>query len=355
MVMEALPVMLQFSLLLFGIALVVYLWDLDVSASGVVLVVTCFGSAFYGFIAVVATIWIDCPFQTPLSVLLPKVFSWTRELPALTRDWLGGIGAEAHLPLSLWMKRYDYGASGDSISSDRSMTLTNPAFWRDSPLFTPVPKDIEASAGFWLLENSTEFSATTAVAGVFPEFQWPSHQRSPTALIRFRNAYVECFRAPEFDEPTRSKALQSAAAYYVLYHTQLIWSISKNLDVEVEELLSDFPPDLFLYEHSEKWGGDDLFEYLLRDSKHSEPVVPARFLSYIAPYWFCGDSDSAIRFRPSGLQTLHKLITVLEDWQALVPATITECVLCVGAAMDFPLHPEDLVRVDKRCVCSLMC
>jgi hypothetical protein len=28
-------------------------------------------------------------------------------------------------------------------------------------------------------------------------------------------------------------------------------------------------------------------------------------------------------------------------------------VLCVGAAMDFPLHPEDMIRVDKRCVLFL--
>jgi hypothetical protein len=68
------------------------------------------------------------------------------------------------------------------------------------PLFaSPLPEDTAASAGFWLLENSTDFSAATAVAAVFSEFQWPSHHHSTTALIRLRDTYTECFRAPEFD------------------------------------------------------------------------------------------------------------------------------------------------------------
>jgi hypothetical protein len=64
----------------------------------------------------------------------------------------------------------------DPTNNDHIMTLSNPVFWRNDPLFTsPIPKDIAASAGFWLLENSTDFSAASAVAAVFSEFQWPSH------------------------------------------------------------------------------------------------------------------------------------------------------------------------------------
>ena len=374
-IMESLPVLLQFALLLFGTGLTVYLWDLDISSADVVLVVTCFGSAFYGFITAAATTWGDCPFQTPLSILLPKVLPYDRESPALAFAWFGQM-VKSHLLWIQWTRRRDLlakfleclpkkftgrvatpnHASEDPANSDPYMTLSNPTFWRVDPLFTsPVVEDIAASAGFWLLENSTGFSAASAVAAVISEFQWPSRQPSPTALIRFRDTYEGCFQAPELNKSTRLRALQSAAAYYVLYHTQLIWSISKNLNVEVAKLLSDFPPDLFLHTHSEEWDGDDVFEYLLHIEDRSEPVTSARFLSYIAPYWFCGDSDLAIRFRPSRLPTLYEIIQVLESFQALVPATVTECVLCVGAVMDFPLHPEDLIRVDKRWVLSCIC
>ena len=200
-----------------------------------------------------------------------------------------------------------------------------------------------------MLENSTDFLAASAVAEVFSDFQWPSHHRSKTALIRLRDTYVECFRAPEPKNHDRLKALQVAAAYYVLYHAQLVWTASSRLELGVANLPPDLPPDLFLHLHSDKWGGDDLFKHLLRIEERSEPGTSARFLSYIAPYWFCGDSDSAVRFRPSRLQTLHELIRELDKRGALNSATLTDCILCVGAAMDFPLHPEDLIRVDKRC------
>ena len=241
--------------------------------------------------------------------------------------------------------------NNDAEASSRKpdpMTLSNPAFWRQDPLFAPsITKDIAASAGFWLLENSTDHSVASAVAAVFPEFQWPSNLRSATALIRLRDMYMECFRASKLNETSRLKALQSAAAYYVLYHTQLIWTSSKQR-LEKEKLLRDLPTDLFLHQHNDEWGGDDVFEHLLRIKDRSEPVTSARFLSYIAPYWFCGDSDVTIKYRTSRLQNLSELIEVLEKSQALIPATITDCILCTGAVMDFPLHPEDLIRLDKR-------
>ena len=365
-IVESLPVMLQLALLLFGIALVVYLWDLNVSAARVVMVVTCIGFAFYGSIATAATIWLDCPFKTPLSVFLSEVLPRMKEFTAYSRIWLrrmavGGLPRIKRIKGCDWLVKplerafegltaMSYQAAGDSTNTKSRMTLSNPALWRERPLFTrPVSRDVAASAAFWLLGNSTDFSASAAVAAVFSEFQWPSHQHSKTAMVRFRDVYAECLRAP-FKKSTRLKALQAAAAYYLFYHTQLIWSASKSFEVEVGELFSDLPPDLFLHKQAEYWGEDDLFEYLLHLKERSEPVTSARFLSYIAPYWFCGDSDSAIRFRTSRLRTLNELIQVLEDHQALIPATLTDCMLCVGAVMNFPLHPEDLIRVDKRCV-----
>ena len=115
------------------------------------------------------------------------------------------------------------------------------------------------------------------------------------------------------------------------------------------ESISSFSPDLFL-QHGGEWDGDDTFEYLLRIEDRSAPMTSAWFLSYIAPYWFCGDSDATVKFRPNRLQNLNELIDVLEKHHALNAATITNCILCAGAMMDFPLHPEDLILVDKRYV-----
>ena len=370
--MESLPVMLQFALLLFGIALAVYLWDLNVSVAGVVVVVTSVGIAFYTGITAAATAWSDCPFQTPLSMLLPKVPLRAKGLKRLIRVWLRRgttalttpfllrvqrVAEHSSLPSPLrsLLKIFPTATTTPADDAEKMafcrrypMVLSNPELWRHDPLFTSsIPKDVSASAGFWLLESSTDFSAASAVAAVFSEIQWPSHHDSTTALTRLRDTYEECFRAPVLNKSTRLKALQSAAAYYVLYHTQLIWSISASSEEGVESI-SSLSPDLFL-QHGDEWEGDDIFEHLLRIKDRTAPVASARFLSYIAPYWFCGDSDATVKFRPSRLQNLEELIEVLEKHHALNAATITDCILCVGAVMDFPLHPEDLIRVDKRC------
>ena len=87
LIVESLPTMLQFARLLLGIALIVYLWDLDASASGVVLAVICVGFAFYCLVTVAAIAWRDCPFQTPFSVLSPSVLPWAQELIVLALIW----------------------------------------------------------------------------------------------------------------------------------------------------------------------------------------------------------------------------------------------------------------------------
>ena len=368
-IMESLPVMLQFALLLFNVGLIVYLWNLDRSSANVILAVTCTGFAFYAGIATVATIWTECPFQTPLSVLLLKASPWAKETTTRVRAWprrqyttlLSQTEPAEGYPLTSLPKT----SFGEETTPGRQvvgnardehyMKLSNPAFWSQDPLFTPpLPINTAASAGFWLIENSTDFSAATAVAAVFSEFQWPSHHPTTTALIRLRDTYLECFRGHKSDRLARLQALQSAAAYYVLYHARLIWNTAKGCEAEVEELPADLPPDLLLlHKDSEEWHGCDLFECLLRIKDRSAPMTSARFLSYIAPYWLCGDTDSSIKVRWSRLQFLDELIAVLESSRALGPGTLTDCVLCVGVAMDFPLHPENLIRVDKRYVLPL--
>ena len=367
-VLESLPVLLQLALLFFAVAVVVYLWDLNVPVAEVVLVVASIGLVLYTCIAALATIYSDCPFQTPLSILLQALAPRMKGLAVIARFW---PGQKVSLPQPIvaplrdhsflknpakWMLRIITGGGNNPCPNDEGtpnnpMTISNPAFWRNDPLFTyTTQEDIAASAGFWLLENSTSSSAASAVATVFSELQWPSHHHSTAALVRLRDVYVECVQMPEFKESTRLKALQSAAAYYAFYHTWLVWNASNRLKGEVEEIPPNLPPDLLLHLHSDKWGGDDTFECLLRAKDRSEPLMSGRFLAYIAPYWFCGDSDAGIRFRPGRLHTFYELIKVLEESQALNPITLTDCILSVGVAMDLPLHPEDLIRIDKRCV-----
>jgi hypothetical protein len=309
--------LVQFALAFFGLASIIYLWDFDIYAAG----------------ATLFCLFITAVFCVPTFAIVVYL-----HYQRLLQRFLPGLLVE------------------DAHREPHSLEDSNPDFWRENPLFSsPPPEDMAASAGVWLLENDPDFMAATATAAMFSEFQWPLRRSCVAALVQLRRAYEQCVRAPKFDNSTRLKALQSASAYYVLYHTQLIRETAKPPQIWEMKLFPDLPLDLFIHKHSGEWGGYGVFEYLLHTEDRSEPVTSARFLSYIAPYWFCGDSDSTIKSRPSRLEKLDELIDVLENSQAFTPATLTNCMLCVGAAMDFPLNPEDLVRVDKRCVPSSGC
>ena len=338
-IVDLLPIVLQVSLFFFSTGLYTFTFsDGDSHSSTDAFSLTFAGMGLYIF-TVLVTLWESGrPFQTPVSVLVLLAWGWVREFWLLTRSFEGFVRS----PIGRIAKRTNQGEEDPSDDD-------HPTLWRSKQLFTSrVREDIAASAAIWLIENSTDLSAAPAVAAAFSEFQWPSHHsHSTVTLTRLLETYTKCLSAHEFDNSTRLKALQSAAAYYVLYHTQFIWVTSRNFKTGLKKL----PLDLF-HERPEKWGGHGVFEYLLHTEDRSEPVTSARFLSYIAPYWFCSDSDSAVRSRSSRSEKLHELVDVLERSQAFTPTTLANCVLCVGAATGLPLHPEDLIRVDKRCVRS---
>jgi len=64
-VMELLPLILQFALLLLGGALSRYLWGIDKTVGSAVLTVVSPGAGFYAFIILAGTASKSCPYQTP--------------------------------------------------------------------------------------------------------------------------------------------------------------------------------------------------------------------------------------------------------------------------------------------------
>ena len=72
-VMEFLPLMLQFALLLLGCALSRYLWEIDTTVVSVVLGITSFGVASYIFFVIAGAASVSCPYQTPGANILRHV------------------------------------------------------------------------------------------------------------------------------------------------------------------------------------------------------------------------------------------------------------------------------------------
>jgi hypothetical protein len=69
-VMQSFPVLLQISLLLFGIALGANMWYEQTSITWVIIATTVFGFLFYSLTVMTCLISPACPFQTPMSTVL---------------------------------------------------------------------------------------------------------------------------------------------------------------------------------------------------------------------------------------------------------------------------------------------
>ena len=126
--MESLPVMLQFALF-FSVGLIAFLWDINVSAAKVVLTVVCLGCTFYASIAVFATVWKNRPFQTPLSILLPKLWVRAKDVISFVQSQLKH-GFRGPPPALKHLVKHP---STDTITV--GMKLSDPALWRRDPLF----------------------------------------------------------------------------------------------------------------------------------------------------------------------------------------------------------------------------
>ena len=73
---ESLPVMLQLALLLLGCALSLYLRTISRTIAGVAVTVTIFGATSYVFLTLAATLYYNCPYQTPPSIFIRAVIRY---------------------------------------------------------------------------------------------------------------------------------------------------------------------------------------------------------------------------------------------------------------------------------------
>ena len=69
LIIESLPIVLRLAALLLGCALTHYLWTISRTVAGVLLAITLFGVSIYAFLTLAATIYCNCPYQVPLSII----------------------------------------------------------------------------------------------------------------------------------------------------------------------------------------------------------------------------------------------------------------------------------------------
>lgn len=76
--LELVPLVIQLSLFLLGVALTLYMRDISQLVSDGIGIITAFSALLYAVIVLAGTLWKTCPFQTPISRLLRCLFSYAR-------------------------------------------------------------------------------------------------------------------------------------------------------------------------------------------------------------------------------------------------------------------------------------
>ncbi|KAF9781595.1 hypothetical protein BJ322DRAFT_1127743, partial [Thelephora terrestris] len=208
LVIESLPVMLQFALLLLGCALTLYLWTISQMVAGVILAFTLFGTASYAFFTLTATFHYDCPYQTPPSILIRAVIRrleqsdpvFVRSLRWLTsflpsiKDliWLLGCLVSG---LCLGLRCFHCGSTVDGGAEGMEQVVPVVPYTR---IFWDISVDLEVCKGdcrcvWWVLDYTTDSDVIFSTARFAGDMIWYPEIADVVSLHVLADLFFSCF------------------------------------------------------------------------------------------------------------------------------------------------------------------
>ena len=194
LIMEGLPLMLQAALLLLGYALSEYLYSLGKIVASVVIGFTSFGLLFYLLIVSAATLSYNCPFQTPLSLILRFLVSFDEHKKYLKRSWkrLKRIFRKKKRP------NHGLGKFGILDGSNTGNHIELPMAVQDQPppLFTEGADwrgyVLDSNCIAWMFKMSMDSDVIVAIMRFIPDVVWYAGIRT-TPLELLYDTVLECF------------------------------------------------------------------------------------------------------------------------------------------------------------------
>jgi len=194
-VLQSFPVLLQISLLLFGLSISAFVWSQQGPLAVAVMVPTAFGIFFYAFVVVASLVSLQCPFQTPISALIRLL--WRR------------------FGVKIW-----YGNSTDE--------------WSSSDFGEFEKRLLEIASMKWIFENSTDPEVISSVAWLLPTingvfFCYPHEFYTKTVCTRLLNTFKTCFHGGvQLSATTRYRALACGRALHHVICDDIIQKFNRS-------------------------------------------------------------------------------------------------------------------------------
>ena len=192
--MECSPLMLQAALLLLGYALSGYLSCTNETVASIVVSFTTFGLLFYFLVVSVGTFSYNCPFQTPLSLILRHLFHFNDGNLRQPRKWFGQASSQKKWPGLKSAGSYGLDRFGrfDGSPVELPMAEQPPQLFEESDWGGYV---LDANCIALMFEMSMGADAVTTIMKFIPEVVWHAGIRN-TPLEELYDAVLECFDSP---------------------------------------------------------------------------------------------------------------------------------------------------------------
>jgi len=349
--MESLPVALQFALLLLGCGLSQYMWVVNQTIAGIIMGGIGFGILFYIAIVIAGTISYECPFQTPLSLVFRafgahRSFSYLRTF-LYTR--INSISSFLIGPRSRPTVRTVANGSPRSLDVPTMEHL----FFSEGGLLKPDRMRfdrrrnlLDALCVSWTLDTITDPEVMDAALYQFMSIQWHAGVPPAASPHQLTALYRDCFDYRNTLLPgSRDRAYASGRALVHFYVQNLCVS---------RDMLSDFdlPTDLPTF-----FTGDAdtvSLSSILTGIARGNPFQGFYLLEGMSTNHLCWISDLSLCLNwvhwqqplPSTIDPLSLAHQVIA-FDGAPKYVLFDCMLIIGMSLGLQVTVDDLFIADK--------
>ncbi|KAJ7113151.1 hypothetical protein C8R44DRAFT_984939 [Mycena epipterygia] len=185
LVLQTFPLLLQLALLLFSVALAVYLWTVHHSIAIIVLTLTSFGFISYISLLGSAIFSPDSPFQTPLAPFLGQIIPTTLRVARRTFIKL------VHFSRSICSSSRAVKSRKQVLPRFIAHTRASDEWSRHPEYFSPQSSEVPAVV--WILETSTDPTMVSVAAEMALHLQWPLDLDLTSSMARLVDTFNSCF------------------------------------------------------------------------------------------------------------------------------------------------------------------
>ena len=365
LVMESPPLILQCALVLLGFALSRYLWGVNSSVSSVVSAFTGLGFVLYSIIVAASAFSPDCPFQTPISLLIRFAIGLATPYLRGLRNSFGSV----RQPLRPGMPQAQINPPLSITTIDRghyphaSITAPTPVTSNVTQLPPPIAplfvreKDLEghrldARCINRLFDMSTDVDVIISNMDFIPEIIWHNGIKD-VPRKRIYDILMDCFdfsgAHPVAVPKSRYVAYLSARAFV---HIELQRRCITQYEEHKQDSWKDLCANHRLLSSTDYGSNHDLRAVLFmvdmtlgRDNgfswEKSKMTPPHR--AWMSHVFLCHVWHEG--------QVPEVVLDFVENSMSLEPPNnivITDCFLIIGLIIGVPFHVDDIPAKDKR-------